>query len=268
MRCFTGTPSDAKHWAAVSFLNYEPMRVDVGKWHSKSNNGHPLLVTRELGDVVMDLRISQKSIADLQREFQPNLPWAENHFRERISGVPHNPPPSHVEWPHAHSQHQTVEGEKFSHTYPERYWPKWPGEMWQSDSVAWEPRGGIRFDYGDLDDIIKLLSQEPLTRQAYLPVYFPEDTGLDVRHPGERVPCSLGYQFIMRDDRLHCKYFLRSCDFLRHWSDDMYMTARLLQYVAGCVDTLPGVLTTFITSLHIMEGDLKMLQHKLSVGEI
>ena len=67
-------------------------------------------------------------------------------------------------------------------------------------------------DYGDLDDVVTLLTNDPLTRQAFLPMWFPEDTG--VVH-GTRVPCSLGYHFMQRDGRLSITYYIRSCDIVR-----------------------------------------------------
>ena len=119
----------------------------------------------------------------------------------------------------------------------------------------------IHFDYGDLGDIIKLLADQPLTRQAYLPVWFPEDTG--ALHGG-RLPCTLGYQFIMRDGRFHIIYPIRSCDFVRHFRDDIYMTVRLLQWVKERAAELNsvwdevrlGTYTMHITSLHCFVQDL------------
>src|SRR5262245_41328374 len=76
---------------------------------------------------------------------------------------------------------------RFSHTYMTRYWPKGLST-------------GIEFTPGDLMDIARLLVREPYTRQAYLPVWFPEDTGAVEE---QRVPCSLGYHFMLRDFKLH-----------------------------------------------------------------
>src|SRR3546814_17811567 len=74
--------------------------------------------------------------------------------------------------------------------------------------------------------------RSPYTRQAYLPVWFPEDTG---SASGQRVPCTLGYQFLIRETPagkvLHIIYNMRSCDFMRHLADDIYMTIRLAQWM-------------------------------------
>jgi thymidylate synthase len=85
---------------------------------------------------------------------------------------------------------------------------------------------------------------------------------------GERVPCSLGYHFLIRRGKLSCRYFIRSCDFVRHFNDDVYMTARLMQWVA---DQLPGVecgkLLVWVGSLHCMKGDEAKIKMELQKGD-
>src|SRR5688572_11205322 len=58
-----------------------------------------------------------------------NMPWSENHFQERIGGVPLNPPPSHKVWPFGKNNNEAFTADdKFDHTYPERFWPKFAGK--------------------------------------------------------------------------------------------------------------------------------------------
>ena len=40
------------------------------------------------------------TIEDLVNEVRPNIPWADDHFEERIGGEPLNPPPSNEWWPY------------------------------------------------------------------------------------------------------------------------------------------------------------------------
>jgi thymidylate synthase len=252
-----------RHCAMVALLSAP--EVNVGEWHSQKVD-HPLLVTKELLDVAIEFTPCD-TVSALQHQIKPNLPWAEEHFEERVGRVPLNPPPSHKIWPWAHKQHQTIEGEKFSHTYPERYWPKHAGHWLHTcEDEEWEDgRVGIRFEYGDLDDVVAMLRRNGNTRQAYLPVWFPEDTG--AVH-GERVPCSLGYHFLVREGKLSVRYYLRSCDFVRHFDDDMYLTSRLLLWVR---QQLPGVMVgkviAYISSLHIMKGDEAKLRQELENGD-
>lgn len=236
----------------------ESKPVDAGSWHSIPTAGNPMLVTMELPFVDFAVKVPDR-VDRLQEYCRPNLPWAEDHFAERVSGVPLNPAPSHAWWPWAHGQHHD-EDEVFSHTYPERFWPKEAGPYVSKELGRQRFHLGIRYLYGDLSDVVTLLAKNKYTRQAVLPVFFPEDTG---NTAGVRIPCSLYYHFMYRDDALHCHYTMRSCDFVRHFKDDVYMAARLLQWVADQTDLGVGTLKVSISSLHAMEGDrYKMTEEK------
>lgn len=121
-------------------------------------------------------------------------------------------------------------------------------------------KNGIRYPYGDLSDVVRQIAREPLTRQAILPVFFPEDTG--AVHGG-RVPCSIFYQFFVRDGQMAVTYMLRSCDIVRHFRDDIYLTVRLLLWVLqearklnpALADVRPGEFVMMITSLHMFVND-------------
>lgn len=224
--------------------------VHMNEWQSQRVDQ----VTYELRHVVFSSPV-RDTILGNQREYRPNLPWAEDHFLERVSGEPLNPPPSEQWWPFAqqgNADHKM--GVEFSHTYPERFWPKMAnvGGTTDKSRQIFVPHVGVRFEYGDLGDIVEMIRKSPSTRQAYLPVWFPEDTG--AVH-GERVPCSLGYHFICRNGHIDTTYFLRSCDFFRHFRDDAYMAARLGQWVAEETGMGTGTLTMHIVSLHIFQPD-------------
>lgn len=218
---------------------------------------NPMWVTRELLNCSFQMKIPRTREA-LVAEVQPSLPWAEAHFAERVSGIPHNPPPSHTLWPYGQkSNAEHLTHGKFSHTYPERMWPKDALRATHGDAI------GIRFRAGDLQDLVRLLIDHPNTRQAYLPIWFPED--LTAANRGERVPCTLGYHFLAREGRLNLTYFIRSCDLVRFFRDDVYMACRLAQWVVGKIHDhhkpidpglKPGNLTMHIVSLHCFEGDI------------
>jgi len=232
--------------------------IDSGEWQAQSIDD-PLWVAKEITDVVFEIDVPDE-IDDLASMIQPNLPWAEDHFLERVSGKPLNPPPSSAYWPYKqgeHDDHVDAAG-LFSHTYPERFWPKHAGTAHRELN-----RLGIRYEYGDLNDVVVQLRKSPLTRQAYLPVWFPEDTGAV---SGQRVPCTLGYHFLIRNDMLHTTYLIRSCDFMRHFKDDVYMAARLLQWMADAVDVGIGTLSMWIGSFHIFVGDVPLVRYHYGVG--
>lgn len=199
---------------------------------------------------------------ELIKESSPNLPWADDHLEERIGGFPLNPPPSHVNWPFAQRGNEKFGGNtKFSHTYPERIWPKFASDEPNSKMT------GIRYEYGDLGDVIDLLQREPYTRQAFLPIWFPEDTG---SVHGERVPCTIGYHFIRRGDYLHAVYYIRSCDYIRHFKDDVYLACRKVQWILQKLkekdydnwkNVIPGYLSMHITSLHCFNREREVLKN-------
>lgn len=207
----------------------------------------------------------------LRESIKPNLPWADDHFKERVCGQPLNPGKEWANWPWARSadSHRDENGQ-FNHNYMERYWPKYAGQTYEGivpRHIKWtiKPIKGIRYKYGDLKDVVTLLSREPFTRQAYLPVWFPEDTSL---HEGRR-PCTLGYHFIMRENKLDIVYYIRSCDIMRHFRDDVYLTVRLQRWILERLhvnnpemwkNVLPGQFIMHITSLHCFIGDHTLLE--------
>lgn len=225
--------------------------VDTGSWQGISTEGHPDLQTVEITNVGFTCPMPAQGddwedvLTALRREIKPNLPWADEHFAERVGREPTNPGEAYKTWPWWRGQDEYTMNpfdHKFTHTYQERFWP--------DPSI-----NGIRYPFGDLDDVVDQLRNQPHTRQAYLPIFFPEDTG--AVHGG-RVPCTLGYHFLIRQQSLHMWYFIRSCDFVRHFRDDLYLAARLQLWVRDELkddDLVPGDFTFICPSMHYHRGD-------------
>jgi thymidylate synthase len=161
---------------------------------------------------------------------------------------PRNPGNEYKNWPYySHNKDDKRFRPKiFSHTYMERYWP--PNDL-----------KGIRYNYGDLNNLIERLDNDLLTRQAYFAVWHPEDQ-VDRK---ERVPCSLGYHFLVRNGIMEMTYHIRSCDIRRHFKNDLYLTIRLAQWVAKRIKEKVnlGNLYVWIGSLHCWEAEKEMLKH-------
>ena len=210
--------------------------VQTARWQGKE--APPAMI--EILQVAEKMQMCN-SIEQLQIECNPWLPWADEHFEERVSGLPLNPPPSHTKWLTKTSEYFSGDV-KFSHSYPERFWSKGLHQ-------------GIRFEIADLNTLIEVLRTQPDTRQAYLPMFFPEDLSASLL--GERIPCSLGWNFIVRNNKLHCTYAMRSCDAVRHFHNDIYFANRLALYVAeqAQLDVEMGTLLFISTSLHCFEND-------------
>lgn len=243
------------------------MPVHTATWQSIDISKKPEAEMRELTDLFFRCGMPSENLDYYREAIVPNLPWADRHFvLERVSGSPINPGTTWKEWPFGNSASNFLEeGQVFSHTYAERYWPTHANEENLSDL---RPLQGIRYKYGDLGDVIKLLAKDPFTRQAYLPVWFPEDTG--VVH-GKRVPCTLGYHFLMRGNKLSVFYSIRSCDWYRHFRDDIYLTVRLVLWMLQQLrrangeiwnHVFPGNFSMWIGSLHLFINDYNKLYAK------
>ena len=251
--------------------------VDPGTWQGVPTD--PSMVTREVMNLSFSVPVERHIDDLLQRlrdEIQPNLPWADQHFEERVSRVPSNPGEAYKNWPWWRGQdevtmsYESQDGKHFTHTYQERFWPKHTQADWESTKTqVWPKMKGIRYEYGDLDDVIELLLKNPYTRQATFPIFFPEDTG--AVHGG-RIPCTLHYHFLLRHDQLNMWYPIRSCDAIRHFRDDLYLAARLqlwvldelldreLRDVEGLPQVWnvvrPGQLHFTAYSFHVHKGDI------------
>lgn len=210
-----------------------------------------------------------------QESIPAAYPWAEDHFWERVCGVAVNPGVEWKNWPWANSAANSLEPNgQFNHNYMERFWPKFWSD--KPTLVAEDvervmvdehlnPQMGMRHEYGDLGDVIDTLANEPTTRQAYLPIWFPEDTNSTNKG---RKPCTLGYHFIMRNGKLDITYHIRSCDFFRHFYDDVYLAVRLAIHVLQCCREINpevwrhvelGCLVMNITSLHMFLSDYQLV---------
>ena len=265
--------------------------IHAQKWQGMDVSERPEANMIELLHEDMRIAIRTEDLDVWREEIPANYPWADDHFNERVCGFPINPGKQWAKWPWGNSAkaHLDLDGERFNHNYMERYWPKYAGvynkptyeseeflmttsgykeprdeseksrtlPMWAMDGAR--PKEGIRSKYADLNDLVETLVREPDTRQAYLPIWFPEDGTVKGRKP-----CSLGYHFILRHGYFHVTYYMRSCDFYRHWADDCYLTVRLMLWILDRCreknpdvwnDVKPGFFNMHTTSLHMFIND-------------
>lgn len=257
----------------------EGQKIHRDKWQGFDVSKRPEAATYELHHVTFQVPMIINDLQFYRKEISPNLPWADNHFDERVGRNPLNPGVEWRNWPWGQSADKSridprtvndpTDDRIFDHTYAQRYWPKWAG--YYEDGVLpagvcdIEPHKGIYFTYGDLDDVVEELHQDPTTRQAILPVFFPEDTGY---RPGRRKPCSLFYHFMTVGTTLDISYQLRSCDLAHHFRDDIYLTVRLLLWVLeelrkkdeNWLRISPGLFTMQIANLHCFINDYNKLK--------
>lgn len=157
--------------------------------------------------------------------------YCKQEIKDRTGGKPLNPGNSYKI--RADLWNNFLEGgKKFSYQYAER--------LWTNDQF---------------EHVIDTLKNDAGTRQAVLSVWNPS-IDMDGSKTGgvSRIPCSLFYQFLIRNGRLHCIYSMRSNDFLQHCCIDLYCASGLMEYV---VKRLKGVYPELkVGSLTYMAGSL------------
>lgn len=220
--------------------------VKPKSYQNKIVEGNPDFETKELRNYVYT--IIEPSIVEV-RDFTTQ-PWADAEAEERFCGERLNPGKAYKHREELWNEFM-VEG-KQDYTYPERFNPE------IIELIDYEVD---TYDIDQLNEIATELAENPDSRQCYLSIWEPGD----IQYIGgkKRVPCTLGYQFMVRDNELHITYFQRSCDFITHYSNDVYLALATAKELAGRIHRWGGPLynigsfTHFIGSMHIYNKDIK-----------
>jgi len=171
-------------------------------------------------------------------------------FRERVCGSAHNPGKAYLYrkdlW------EEFLHGGKFAYTYSERITPQLP-------------------------TILGELQTNPESRQAIINIHSNicpqidrqlKDTGQDTnfvgwsadlhnRGGGGRIPCSMYYQIMIREEKVDFIYAMRSCDFLTHFPVDISLALLLQDWFSDKLELDVGTFTWFCGSLHAYAKDMK-----------
>lgn len=161
-------------------------------------------------------------------------PYCDAEWKDRVEGImgnPRNPGEAYKTRLDVWQQFLEVDG-RFAYTYSERYH--------LNDQV---------------NKIIERLAEDNDSRQLFITMWDVFDTG---KLGGiSRVPCSLGYLIQVRKQRLNMTYLMRSCDFVTHFRNDIYLSACLQEYIANTGGFDIGTFTHWIGSLHMFKKDGK-----------
>lgn len=200
--------------------------------------------------------VTQPMVQDLD----PTMPWATTEWGDRVQAIMGNPSPLGTAWltraddkmdwsefiefdgrplPHGVSLHEA----RMAHPRA------------ANDPVRLAYSYGERFALNDqVMRVIRELRRNPQSRQLYVAMWDPyqDSERLGVR----RVPCSLGWHFMMRGGKLNITYSMRSCDFVTHWQNDVWLTMMLLDLVCMKTGNEPGQFSQFINSFHVYEQDV------------
>lgn len=159
-------------------------------------------------------------------DLNPSQPWADLEFTERIRGIS---PEEGTAWKSRPDVWQEFHDRGFGYSYGERY-------------------------SRSLTEVINELEVHPDSRQLFLSVWASD---IDPQRFGVvRVPCSLGYQFMLRGNRLNMVYLQRSADIVTHFENDVYLSHKLQVYVAENIGVAIGQYSHWIGSLHAYRKDL------------
>lgn len=141
-----------------------------------------------------------------------------------------------------------------------------PGKAWETRKEVWTEylhEGKFAYTYNErihlanqLQKLIERMKKDPGSRQLWLSIW---NTNLDIDNLGglSRVPCSLGYNFQIRNGKLNMHYLMRSCDFSTHFRNDVYLAIKLLEYVAEQTGYEVGDFTHTMFSLHVYNKDIQ-----------
>lgn len=162
----------------------------------------------------------------------PTQPWADAEWQDRLAGI---------------------NGK-----------PQNPGNAWLLRPDVWRPlieENGLfsytyaaRLHWNRLLDIVKALRENSASRQCYVSVW---DSHVDCSRLGyRRVPCSLGYHMMIRDDRMCMTYHMRSNDFATHWENDLWLALKLQTWFADQLEVPVGSLVHCVSSLHVYASEV------------
>lgn len=169
-----------------------------------------------------------------------------------------------------------------------------PGNAWNKRADVWDefihkdlirdehgkPKAGFHYTYAErfavqVPVILRRLQEDPHTRQAIITMHSNINTNPDGRTDSDieprvspsqdlefiggvgRIPCSLTYQFLLRDGHVHLVYSMRSCDLFTHFPIDVMMALRLQAWMADRLGVNVGRMTYFAGSLHAYHKDLE-----------
>lgn len=198
-------------------------------------------VTKELMGVSFLISKPQRGREDMIRfifkdDSDRIIDYCEQEFQDRISEEALNPGNSYKIRQDMWQKFMVDDDSKFDYTYSERLY-------WQFDNV------------------IKNLTDDIHSRQALIQV-FQADIDNGKMGGDSRIPCSVDYQFMIRNGRLYCIYHMRSNDYFGHFPIDIYITTKMMEYIVSRLeDPYPnlkmGSLIYFCGSLHAYNWDLK-----------
>ena len=132
-------------------------------------------------------------------------------------------------------------------------------EIWKRMANEW---GSVNSNYGwqwerngQLDKVIKLLNDNPKTRQAAISIYDAKE----IKSYKYDTPCTYAVQFTILDNKLNMCVTMRSNDLWYGFCNDQYCFSKLQKLVADEVGWPIGTYFHFAHNLHLYNNIIEKL---------
>lgn len=250
-------------------------QVKPKTYQNKVIDGNDEFVTKE--NICQQYCLTSLDEAQYLFAFTKDKAWAEAEFAERIKGEVN--PGSAYKLRLEMWEEFLVQGKdglpRFDYSYGERI----------NQEVTY--KGGI---HKLIEAIAIQLAEDPDTRKAILPIYgtytrynhdeeghgSPKDYSferdIDFMDGAHRIPCSMYFDFLLRNGKLNICYHQRSSDFVQHFGNDVYLAWNLMLYMVELINNYlgeeddvvsPGYLYHTIDSLHAYKKDWVYLKSNI-----
>lgn len=115
-----------------------------------------------------------------------------------------------------------------------------------------------------LTKIVETLKKDPDSRRAVVPIYGKEDVGLDSKD----IPCTISFQFLIRNNKLDMIVNMRSNDIFLGFPYDIFNFTMWQEYVSCKLNIDIGTYTHIANSLHFYEKDREKIIRASLVEEL
>ncbi len=205
------------------------VEVRIDTMQDKKVTDNPDYVTKELVAYSYAIRdVSDKD--ELLSAFNKDSDkiWCMAEFEERIGRKKVNPGEAYK---HRQVWEEFLHDGKFSYTYSERM-----GEQ--------------------VNNAIETFKTNQACRNSIIAMWDPR---IDTDRIGgkQRVPCTMYYQPLIRNGKVHMIYNIRSNDLFTHWCNDIWLAIRLQEHIAEQLNLPVGTFYQHVGSLHAYMKDTK-----------